>query len=645
MIAKKLTIFVPGRLCLFGEHSDWAGLHRVINANIVPGTAIVTGIEQGICAVVERADRFIMHNEAVELQDTWVDFDSFMQARALREVAASGSYFSYVSGVASYIKEHYNVGGMKIAIKSMTLPMKSGLSSSAAICVLVARAFNLLYELNLSTMGEMSIAFKGEQRTPSRCGRLDQACAFGIQPVCMCFNGEDVTTKRLLVKNPLYWVFANLNAEKDTIKILVDLNKCYPFAQNSKEQQVQEALGIKNQEIISRAITYMKNGDADLLGQLMTEAQQIFDTMVAPASLEQLCAPKLHRFLEDKTIQELSYGGKGVGSQGDGSIQFLAKNATSQSQIAAYLQDQGLTPYTLTIKPTHSIRKAIIPIAGFGTRLYPATRMMRKEMLPFFDSDGLLKPAILILLEQLQEAGIEEICLIIGSREEEEMYLRYFQRPLPEPYREKLSSAMRNYEKKIIEIGNKLTYRIQNERHGFGHAVYQGRDFSENEAILLLLGDTLYSSGYKNCSLQLMEIFEKIEQPVIGIQQIPLDLVSHYGVVSGTWEDEEHRLMRVTKFVEKPSGIYAEQELAMPDRGKALAYYSVFGQYILTPDVFDVLEQNIENEASESGEIGMTEALAQFIGKGLVAFVINGKMHDIGNIEAYRETMTYFGNN
>ncbi|GHU60398.1 hypothetical protein FACS189444_7050 [Spirochaetia bacterium] len=174
MSENPLTIFVPGRLCLFGEHSDWAGLHRMINADIVPGAAIVTGIEQGIYADVEKSDYFLLRNEAPELNDVWVDFDCSMQSAELRNIALSDSYFAYVTGVASYIKEHYNVGGMKITIKRMTLPMKKGLSSSAAICVLVARAFNRLYELNLSTKGEMDIAFRGEQRTRSRCGRLDQ---------------------------------------------------------------------------------------------------------------------------------------------------------------------------------------------------------------------------------------------------------------------------------------------------------------------------------------------------------------------------------------------------------------------------------------------------------------------------------------
>lgn len=112
----------------------------------------------------------------------------------------------------------------------MTLPLKSGLSSSAAICVLVCRAFNELYNLKLSTMGEMNVAYVGELRTASRCGRLDQACAFGVRPVLMNFDGEEIDVNRLNVKRDLHWVFADLNASKDTVKILRDLNKAFPFA-------------------------------------------------------------------------------------------------------------------------------------------------------------------------------------------------------------------------------------------------------------------------------------------------------------------------------------------------------------------------------------------------------------------------------
>ncbi len=123
----------------------------------------------------------------------------------------------------------------------MTLPLKSGLSSSAAICVLVCRAFNKLYNLKLSTMGEMNVAYVGELRTASRCGRLDQACAFGVRPVLMTFDGEEIDVNRLNVKRDLHWVFADLNASKDTVKILKDLNNAFPFADGEKERAIRLA--------------------------------------------------------------------------------------------------------------------------------------------------------------------------------------------------------------------------------------------------------------------------------------------------------------------------------------------------------------------------------------------------------------------
>jgi len=223
----------------------------------------------------------------------------------------------------------------------MTLPMKKGLSSSAAICVLVARAFNRLYSLNLNTCGEMDVAFKGEQRTRSRCGRLDQACAYGTVPVCMHFDGDDISVERLSVKGNFHWVFADLNAQKNTIKILGDLNKCYPFAETEKEKNVHAALGELNQKIIKRAVEYLKNGDVSKLGGLMTEAKNLFDSMVAPACPSELTAPMLHCYLNDQKIKSLTYGGKGVGSKGDGAVQFLAKDPSSQEALCKYLEEKG----------------------------------------------------------------------------------------------------------------------------------------------------------------------------------------------------------------------------------------------------------------------------------------------------------------
>lgn len=323
-----------------------------------------------------------MTSSASSLQEVWHDFECPMNAEALKDVAHSGSFFSYCAGVASYMLEWYKIGGAKIHITDMTLPLKSGLSSSAAICVLVCRAFNELYDLNLSTMGEMNIAYVGELRTASRCGRLDQACAFGVRPVLMKFDGEEIDVNRLNVKKNLYWVFADLNASKDTVKILKDLNKAFPFADNEKEQAIQDALGPINHKIVSKAVDFMKEGDAEALGKLMTEAQTIFDEKVAPMCPSQLQSPILHKTLNDPYLKDLSYGGKGVGSQGDGSIQFLAKDEKCQQQIIAYLNGLGMSAYALTLKARHTIRKAIIPVAGFGTRLYPATRTMKKDFFP-----------------------------------------------------------------------------------------------------------------------------------------------------------------------------------------------------------------------------------------------------------------------
>ena len=349
----KLKLFVPGRLCLFGEHTDWAGKYRSMNADIVPGASIVTGIEQGIYAEVEKSTIFEMYSEAPEIVDIWKDFSCQMEEMELKDIARSGSFFSYCAGVASYMLEWYRVSGVKITLKSMTLPMKSGLSSSAAICVLVARAFNQLYHLNLNTLGEMNIAYLGELRTSSRCGRLDQACAFGMRPSLMTFDGEEVEVKTMKLGGTFYWVFADLCAEKDTIKILRDLNKGYPFASNETEKREQRALGEQNQEIIKRAVEYLEKGNASALGKLMVEAQQLFDFNVAPMCLEELTSPKLHETLSDAEIGRLTYGGKGVGSQGDGSVQFLAKDQECQSKLINYLQAKGMKAYALTLQPNY----------------------------------------------------------------------------------------------------------------------------------------------------------------------------------------------------------------------------------------------------------------------------------------------------
>ena len=174
--------------------------------------------------------------------------------------------------------------------------MKKGLSSSAAICVLAARAFNRVYDLKMTVRGEMELAYQGEITTPSRCGRMDQGCAFGNRPVLMTFDGDRLDTDELQVKQDLHFVIVDLQAQKDTMEILNRLNRCYPFADNADPAGRAGAAGADQQ-----AHRRPGHGRADRrptaerLGELMVEAQAFFDRYATPACPEELTAPVLHQ--------------------------------------------------------------------------------------------------------------------------------------------------------------------------------------------------------------------------------------------------------------------------------------------------------------------------------------------------------------
>ena len=641
---KRIDLFVPGRLCLFGEHSDWAGLCKNMNADIVPGRAIVTGIEQGIYGVAEKSDTFSVTSSLPEYHGS--SFECEMDMNKLRDTARNGGFFSYVAGVASYICEWYHIGGLHLEITKMDLPMKSGLSSSAAICVMVARAFNILYGLHMNTIGVMNIAYWGEQRTPSRCGRLDQACAFGVNPVAMTFDGNELDVDRITVKKPLHFVFADLMASKDTVRILADLNSAYPFAHDDRERELHRALGEDNEEITGRAIAYISSGEVEKLGALMVEAQELFDRKVAPICLKELTAPVLHSVLNDEKIKELTLGAKGVGSQGDGTVQFLVKDAEAQERLIEYLQaERGMTAYKLTLKPNKAVRRAIIPVAGFGTRLYPETRGVKKEFCPVVDRDGLLKPAILVLLEELDSIEIDEICLVL-NREEQQYYEEFFFNPLSEEHYQRLPLQMKNYENTIRKIANKLRFVYQEEQKGFGHAVYQAMKFANGEPVLLMLGDTIYQSNTNiPCTQQLLEAYEQFGQPMVAVQSVPLENVSNYGIFSGVWENKEWTVLKVNRIEEKPTSAIAKDYLAVSSRASAETYYAAFGAYVITKDVFDRLDYAVHHDVvNEKGEVELTDALAYVCEHdGMMACVIDGNSYDLGNAEAYRRTVSEFG--
>jgi galactokinase len=328
-----MDIFISGRLCLFGEHSDWAGEYRQVNPRIEPGSAVVVGTNQGIYARVNQNSRLVFqtpqYSPVLELA---------MDEELLLAMAQTDNFYSYVAGVAYQASMRYQVGGLAIDNYRMDLPLQKGLSSSAAICVLVARAFNQLYQLGLSVAEEMELAYWGERTTPSQCGRLDQACAYGKQPIFMTFDGDRHTIQPLTVGKDLYLIIVDLAGVKNTQEILAQLNRCYPQPQNPLAVQVQKYLGEINQTLVKRAVIALQQGNAEKIGALMNQAQAEFDRYVVPACPEQLKAPRLHQLLDYPSLKPYLYGGKGVGSQGDGTAQLIVQDRSSQSEAIALIK-------------------------------------------------------------------------------------------------------------------------------------------------------------------------------------------------------------------------------------------------------------------------------------------------------------------
>ncbi|MFC1716922.1 mevalonate kinase [Candidatus Poribacteria bacterium] len=342
-------LFVPGRLCLFGEHSDWAGGYRRMDESITPGHCMAIGTDQGIYATVSpHPDKIIIRSASMKGEAIGSQEFQMGEVQLLR-AAQDGGFFSYCAGVASYVLEEHEVGGLVIDNR-MNLPIGKGLSSSASICVLTARAFSQVYDLGLTRRQEMEYAYQGEILTASECGRMDQVCAYGETPVFLTFDGDKMEIEEIFPQQPVYMVIADLQKGKNTKKILADLNHHFIEEDGPIKEGLRYALGDANREILTKAKQLLRAGDSANLGELMNEAQRLFDECVCPACPEELTAPKLHEILSHPDIQDLIWGGKGVGSQGDGCVQFIAKGLAEQEELIKKLWDLDVRPYNLIIK-------------------------------------------------------------------------------------------------------------------------------------------------------------------------------------------------------------------------------------------------------------------------------------------------------
>ncbi len=634
-----MKIFVPGRICLFGEHSDWAGGYRRINADIEKGYALIVGTNQGLYAEVKPHPDKLILKAAFEDGTRKGPFEIPMEREALLEEAMKGGFTSYAAGVAYQILTHYRVRGLEIDNYLTDLPIQKGLSSSAAICVLVARAFNRIYDLKMTVRGEMEYGYLGEITTPSRCGRLDQGCAYGNRPVKMTFDGDRLDVEELNLPETLHYVIVDLKAFKDTKEILAKLNQSYPFAENETQKKVQEYLGPINADINRRASEAIRDGNAVELGQLMNEAQEKFDKHLQPACPSQLTSPVLHKLLAYGPIQPLILGGKGVGSQGDGTAQFLVKDTDAQSRVIEIIErDLKMPCMKLDIESVNPLRKAVIPAAGFGNQLYPATKTLKKEMFPIIDRDGRAKPVIMAIVEEVLNAGIEEVGIIIQEADRE-LFEDFFHRRLPVEHANKLSIEDQHYMQHIIDIGNKVTLLIQESQEGFGHAVHCAKAWVGQEPFILMLGDHLFASDTDtSCIAQLMDLYERTGRSVVGLQETPAEKVKHFGCATGVWE-EGGSMLSITSFAEKPSVDFAREHMTTQNV-KDGHFLTIFGQYILTPRIFQLLEENINRNMREHGEFQLTSCLDRLRQEeGFVGCRVKGKRFDIGNPQAYRQTV------
>jgi UTP-glucose-1-phosphate uridylyltransferase/mevalonate kinase len=638
-----MKLFVPGRICIFGEHSDWAGGYRRTNADIGKGFAIISGTNQGIHAEVEPHPSKFIFDACLEDGTRLPSFEVPMEAQALLAAANDGEFYSYAAGVAYQVLTHYQVRGLHIVNEKTTLPVKKGLSSSAAVCVLVARAFNRIYDLKLTTRGEMELAYFGEITTPSRCGRLDQGCAYGDRPVIMTFDGDRLDVREISVPRDLHFVLVDLQASKDTREILNRLNHCYPFAENETATNVQAYLGPINESLVKEAEEAFRIGDARRIGRLMSTAQDEFDRCLQPACPSQLTAPVLHEVLNYAPLKPFIYGGKGVGSQGDGTAQFIARDKESQRKLIELIErDLKMPCLSLSLNSARRVRKAVIPAAGFGTRMFPATKAVKKELFPIIDNDGRAKPAILLIVEEAINAGIEEVCILVQTQDRD-LFEEVFCTPPPIENFNKLSSEQQEYCKHLTEIGNRITFLTQDTQEGFGHAVNCASEWVGNEPFLLMLGDHIYQSNTERCcAQQLVDVYEQCGHSVVGVMETPGDVVHQFGCIAGEWHTPEHTALDIKAFAEKPTIEYAEEHLRI-DGVPEDTYLTVFGQYVLSPKVFEFLQQNIDTNFRERGEFQLTSCLDRVrIEEGFTACAVDGRRFDIGNPEAYLQTLVEF---
>ena len=266
----------------------------------------------------------------------------------------------------------------------------------------------------------------------------------------------------------------------------------------------------------------------------------------------------------------------------------------------------------MTVEQTNRVRKAVIPVAGLGTRFLPATKATPKEMLPVVD-----KPAIQYVVEEATEAGLRDVVMITGRNK----------RPLEDHFDRvdglEVALKKKGDEKKLAAVQHStdladIHYVRQGDPKGLGHAVLNGRQHVGNEPFAVLLGDDLIDERSPILP-KMIEVAENTGGSVVALMEVPPEAIHLYGcaAVETTADDE---VVKITDLVEKP---------ATED---APSNFAVIGRYVLAPEIFDVLETT---EPGRGNEIQLTDALQELAGDddghGVYGVVFKGARYDTGD--------------
>ncbi|WP_211230628.1 UTP--glucose-1-phosphate uridylyltransferase GalU [Alicyclobacillus herbarius] len=260
------------------------------------------------------------------------------------------------------------------------------------------------------------------------------------------------------------------------------------------------------------------------------------------------------------------------------------------------------------------VRKAVIPAAGFGTRMLPATKAVPKEMLPILN-----KPCIQYIVEEAVYAGIEEI-LIITGRTKKAIEDHFDRSPELELHLEQSRKSTMLTEVKAISDLVDIHYVRQKTPLGLGHAVLCAKSFVGDEPFAVLLGDDIIQSSTP-VTAQLMNVYKDSATAVVGVQPVPRSHVSKYGIIDPGASTPSTDPIQIQNVVEKPAETDAPSNLA------------VLGRYILPSSIFEVLEKT---PLGHGGELQLTDAIQRLAQDGKVyAYEFEGVRHDIGNLEGW----------